>query len=413
MKKIYPESKGPHKQQQPRNEEQRQDEGNNVSLFEKMDEPSKQPPNNQDNELDNNDDDDDLSLFETPPIPIIYQNHHKKEVPIIYEYEIPKLHPLNNEEDEEEFNNNHPNEDNISDESSLDSQRNKKIQDYRKSKRESKKHSIKYQIQQQQLTNFQQQKQELKEKIITEILDKILPNLDEYNIDGTNNQSNKNSKRSKLWSIMIACFKFLGCLSLDLHDAVLAASITKTRQTILKLTRGKDANPELINEYDQYGCTAISYAVKIKQYDLVQLLLDYNALPDFIDLKTGRTPLFYSVNNGTIEITRLLLQSGANANAVDNQCVAPLMLAATRNDVKHCQFLCMAFADVDVQDDNGWTALHYAAYGNAPEVIYYLLSEGANRHLKDRNRRKPMHIAKFKNHGNCIAALSTKSKIGF
>ena len=251
----------------------------------------------------------------------------------------------------------------------------------------------------------------MKEKIVNEVLEKILPATTDYDLDGSNQQ--KNTRRTKFIQDIVNWLKFFGCIELDLHDAVLAGSKSQLKKSLQKITKGKNANPELVNEYDSQGCTALSYAAKCKLYELVQILLDHDALPDFVDLRTGRTPLFYSVNNGTLDISKLLLQSGANANTVDNQCVSPLMLAAAKNDVKHCKLLCAALADVDVQDDNGWTALHYAAYGNAPDVIYFLLGEGANRHLKDRNRRKPMHIAKFRHHGNCVAALSTKSKIGF
>jgi ankyrin repeat protein len=265
--------------------------------------------------------------------------------------------------------------------------------------------------QKQIISHLQQQRNEMKEQIVAEVLEKILPDIDNYDIDGTAHAPKINY--SKVYQKAIDWMKFFGCIELDLHDAVLCGSKAQVRASLLKLTQGKDANPELINEYDQHGCTPLSYAVKIKSYDIVQIILDYDAVSDLVDMKTNRTPFFYSVSNGTLEISKILLRAGASVNAVDNQCVSPLMLAATRNDVKHAQLLCRALADVDIQDDNGWTALHYAAYGNSPDIIYYLLGEGANRHVKDRNRRKPIHLAKFLKHGNCIAALSSKSKITF
>jgi hypothetical protein len=260
------------------------------------------------------------------------------------------------------------------------------------------------------VSNLQQQRQEMKDKIVKEVLDAVLPDIDAYDIDGTSHD--RKDAYNKYYNRLLQWMKFLGCLELDLHDAVLTGSIAQVRKSLHKLTQGKDANPELINEYDQKGCTALSYAVKIKAIEIVQLLLEYDALTDFVDMKTGRTPLFYSVINGSVDISRVLLNAGSSSNAVDVQCVSPLMLAAFRNDVPHCQLLCKYLADVDIQDENGWTALHYAAFGNAPEVINYLLGEGADRNVRDMNKKKPMHLAKFKKHGNCIASLSTKSKIG-
>jgi hypothetical protein len=38
---------------------------------------------------------------------------------------------------------------------------------------------------------------------------------------------------------------------------------------------------------------------------------------------------------------------------------------------------------------------------------YLLVKEGADSTIRDMNKRKPVDIAKFKNHGECVALLST------
>ncbi len=254
------------------------------------------------------------------------------------------------------------------------------------------------------------QRNEMKERIVAEVLEKILPTEDDYDEDGRNTEPTK-KKTNQNYERMIRWMKIIGCLEMDLHDAVLSGSHLQVRKTLLQLTKGKDSNPEIINAYDQHGCTPLSYAVKIKSPDCLEALLDFDAMVDFIDEKTGRTPLFYSVNNGTHQMSVMLLKRGSNPNAVDFQCVSPLMIAASRNDAKHVRMLCSVLADVDIQDENGWTALHYAAFMDAPDAINALLAEGASRLIKDRNKRKPLHIARFKKHGNCIASLEAKSRI--
>jgi ankyrin repeat protein len=68
-------------------------------------------------------------------------------------------------------------------------------------------------------------------------------------------------------------------------------------------------------------------------------------------------------------------------------------------------------AEVDLQDDQGWTALHHAAANNSSECMAVLISEGADKRIRDFNRRRPINIAKFKNFGKCIAVLSNKSSL--
>lgn len=62
-------------------------------------------------------------------------------------------------------------------------------------------------------------------------------------------------------------------------------------------------------------------------------------------------------------------------------------------------------ADVDSQDDNGWTPLHYAVMSNSTECLKFILLEGADREIRDYQKRRPLDLAKSKDHGDCIAIL--------
>lgn len=255
-------------------------------------------------------------------------------------------------------------------------------------------------------TKFGQQQNDVREKIVKEVLDQIMPDLGAYAIDGTI------SKPVAQKSAVFKWLQFFGCLTLDLHDAILTGYVSQVKYSIAKITIGKNAQPERINEYDSEGRTALSLAAKIDNLEMVQELLDANALCDIVDEGTGRTPLYYSVQNRNQAMTKMFLNRGASANTADFQCVTPLMIACTTNDHRHVQMLCDGHADVDLQDERGWTALHYATVNNAEKCVALLLREGADRDLRDINRRKPIHFAKYKDYGNCIAILSSKAQIG-
>jgi ankyrin repeat protein len=77
----------------------------------------------------------------------------------------------------------------------------------------------------------------------------------------------------------------------------------------------------------------------------------------------GQSPLHWAVTAGDVEMTRLLLMTGAAVNARDRQGVTPL-LAAVEGGVPDLVALLLAHgADVGVADITSWRALHLAAAG--------------------------------------------------
>ena len=115
---------------------------------------------------------------------------------------------------------------------------------------------------------------------------------------------------------------------------------------------------------DSIGRTALHYAACSDSENLITLLLGIN--PDLVNARDtyGRTPLHYAVWNGTSkqkEITRKLL---------------------------------MANAEVDAEDEEGMTALHFAADAGKGKVIPILLEFGANPFKKDgRTNRTAIELA--------------------
>lgn len=254
-------------------------------------------------------------------------------------------------------------------------------------------------------------RKKVKDKIIREVLAQIMPDFGDYTNERGYSGTNQREELSYFRKEIIRIGKFLGFVTLDLHEAVLTGSVDQLKKSIKKISDPENPSPELINSYNAEGHTPLSLAVKVNNLDMVGLLLQNEAIPDLIDESTGRTPLYYAVLNGSARTTNALLKSGANPNMVDFQCVTPLMVAAARNNSAICHMLCGSYADVDLQDDEGWTALHHAAGNDSAEAIAYLLAEGADRDRKDHNGRKPLHIAKYRQNSDCIALLSTKSTI--
>ena len=88
------------------------------------------------------------------------------------------------------------------------------------------------------------------------------------------------------------------------------------------LKKGND-----VNEVDEYGGTALIYAISAKNEQVVQFLVQNGADVNFQD-QENRTPLFYSVFwMCPISLVKLILENGADKNIRDIQGNTPLMMA--------------------------------------------------------------------------------------
>lgn len=100
------------------------------------------------------------------------------------------------------------------------------------------------------------------------------------------------------------------------------------------------------------------------------------------DMKAGSTPVFYSaVFNPNSEITRTLLQKGADVNAQDRIGDTPLMkvLKQERINKSVISILLDYGADVHARDAEGYTPLMLAVKNHkSPEIVEKLVSSGSN-----------------------------------
>jgi len=99
----------------------------------------------------------------------------------------------------------------------------------------------------------------------------------------------------------------------------------------------------------------------------------------------GFTALHYACFFGGPEVTKLLLDHGAepNAPAENASHVRPLHSAAAARDAASAARLLAAGADPDAQQAGGFTALHAAAQHDDAELAGALLRAGADPAIRD------------------------------
>jgi ankyrin repeat protein/truncated hemoglobin YjbI len=128
--------------------------------------------------------------------------------------------------------------------------------------------------------------------------------------------------------------------------------------------------------------------VSTNEVHRVKVLLDYGASLDDRG-RYGVTALHYAVRGGKLPLIKLLLQRGADVNALDGDSLTPLVhLSKTRSKadpIPVLEALTASGADVNARDQNQGTLLmHFARQGKI-EAVRWLLAHGADRKARNQS----------------------------
>lgn len=200
-------------------------------------------------------------------------------------------------------------------------------------------------------------------------------------------------------------------------DEIIAASVGGDLPRVIELLK---LDPTLAGTANMFGSTAIHAAHYSGHQDVVKLLLAQSPpLDGFLAAELGFTrvltrwldkhPTFSTIRNasgstalhgacywGSIDASRLLLDRGADVNAVTTDSflqIHPLGCAVATPDVPNpsqeesavlqlVDLLLERGADVNARRRDGMTALHSAAHRGHLEVIRRLLESGADPNIR-------------------------------
>ena len=124
----------------------------------------------------------------------------------------------------------------------------------------------------------------------------------------------------------------------------------------------------------------------------------------------GDSPLIMAAYKGYTEITRLLLEAGADVGALDPGMKATaLHAAAYAGRVEPARLLIQYGIDIDKQGPyNGYTALHDAIWQNNVEVARVIIDAGANLNIKSNDGQTPLEFARSKRHQQIVDLIEAK-----
>ncbi|XP_052381099.1 ankyrin repeat domain-containing protein 55 isoform X1 [Oncorhynchus keta] len=153
-------------------------------------------------------------------------------------------------------------------------------------------------------------------------------------------------------------------------------------------------DPSILEYCDGEGSTPLMHAVSGRQVDTVKLLLKMGTSINTQDA-CGRTSLSLATYLGWLEGCVCLLRNGAKQNIPDKNGRLPLHAATAEIDLKLMAVLLQqsTACEINHQDNEGMTALHWASFHNRPEHVQALLQKGADPTLVDKDFKTALHWA--------------------
>lgn len=148
-----------------------------------------------------------------------------------------------------------------------------------------------------------------------------------------------------------------------------ASYITKGKFEICRqfLAAGMD-----INSRDETGTPMLNVAVRTEKEEIVSWMIDNGAELNVLSADRGYTPVMDAVWRGNYEITKVLIEHGADLNTICKEGQSNLVLAvgASKGDI--VELLAKNGADPDIKDAMGMSAYDYAVLFKKAQIIEIL-----------------------------------------
>lgn len=183
-----------------------------------------------------------------------------------------------------------------------------------------------------------------------------------------------------------------------LHRAVTAGDARLAGRLI-------DLGAEIDARRERDGATPLMVAASRGDVALVNLLLERGAEADALD-KEGESALLEAARKGHRQVVRALLASGASADVNDRFGLTSLMMAARSGDVEMIRDLLAAGADPSLVDLHEQTALVAAIRAGEMPAFLALLDAAGGAHWRDRQGLTPLMIAAETGQMEMVRALT-------
>jgi len=204
-----------------------------------------------------------------------------------------------------------------------------------------------------------------------------------------------------------------------------------------------DANPSLASAHSARGASTVSAAlfvrsgegfVPVRKNAVLSALLSQKAPIDKLEAAAlsgrvrvaqeiekdpgyltaesgfGWAPRHFAAYAGNLEVAKLLLDRGAEIDRRANNKFrnTPLQVSLLTAQEEMAAFLVARGANVRIEQDEGFTALHEAAQIGSERLIALLLDAGADPNSRGKDGRTPLAMARKGNHAAAAKLLKSR-----
>ncbi|XP_029649008.1 histone-lysine N-methyltransferase EHMT2 isoform X3 [Octopus sinensis] len=163
-------------------------------------------------------------------------------------------------------------------------------------------------------------------------------------------------------------------------------------KVIYMLVDGADPNKRDPDNDDQ---TAVHAAAINGHLAILHVLIQAGGNIHIVDGRLNNA-IIYACENNHLPIVKFLVQAGAQIDVKGEDGMTCLHMAAKGGYIDLMEFLLSTRkADVNVQDDGGWTPIIWAAEHRNVESAKFLVQRGADPTLKDNEENTGLHWAAF------------------
>lgn len=141
--------------------------------------------------------------------------------------------------------------------------------------------------------------------------------------------------------------------------------------------------------------TPMLEAAREGDVDALAAILDADETQLHARDKYGLTPLHWACDRGQLRAVTLLLERGADVNAIEKRLFkrTPLLFAALSGNVELVQLLLRRHANVAAADYKGWSAVHCAAHVGSVEILRALVAASASVSALTKREESVVHVA--------------------
>lgn len=165
-----------------------------------------------------------------------------------------------------------------------------------------------------------------------------------------------------------------------------------------------------VNSVSNMHPTALLLAAQNGHARVVAMLLANGVDVNLVEPSNRTSPLAAALNNGHAEVVSLLLTvDDINVNlAVGNEGIFPLLIAMVKRDLESVWLLLEKGANVNALTTGGYSPLIAAAELGLAEVVSSLLAKGADVHKASENGSSSLLFAAEKGHAKIVEMLLAK-----